>query len=254
MTITQRLDKSDLYYDRIEDQVDKLRSLPPDEQRHIRERMGWVEPGDLLEAEITVHCLVGADREFPRVTIRHHNGKWETIDIIKSVENNAVSIGHPAVLTAIWLWEQTVRYSKSTQIGDGQSPRERSIAGAYKLAKKHLERVGQALLKGANVRAISKAAVFAARTTEYDYGRLRLAWEILGTKEVKNIRNSDLQLSLLKIKMLNAIRERSIEGSNRKELLSPIVMEAVAQGVDVLIKFIRDERLNQKRRLSWRAM
>lgn len=53
------------FYERVEEHVEKLRALSAEEQKCVRERMGWVEQGDLVEAEITIHCQEGHDKDFP---------------------------------------------------------------------------------------------------------------------------------------------------------------------------------------------
>jgi hypothetical protein len=254
MKATVKVARDHVFYERVEEHVEKLRALSPEEQTCVRERMGWVEQGGLLEAEITIHCQEGRDKDFPRVTIRHHDGTWETIDIIRTIENNALSIGHPAILLAINLWEQTIRCQRvlnPTRRRWRKTRNEKTLDESYKLAKRHLERVGKALVEGAKSRAMSKFDVFKAdaQIHDSDYELLRLAWEGLGDNEIKKIRNSDIRLSSLKQKM--------VELYKAKRHLNPpsdFVMRSTEEWMDRIIEFIKDRGLHRKRRITWAAM
>lgn len=254
MKATSKIARDHEFYERIEEHVEKLGAISTEEQKCVRERMGWMEQGNLLEAEITIHCQEGRDKDFPRVTIRHHDGRWETIDIIKTIENNALSIGHPAVLLAIQLWEQTIRCQRvlnPTRRKWRKTQYERTLDEPYKLAKRHLERVGKALLEGAKSRAMSKFDVFRADTKihESDYEWLRLAWEGLGDNEIKKIRNSDMRLSRLKQKMIDLYQAKP-----RLTPPSDFVMRSVGEWMDRIIEFIKDSGVHRKRRITWAAM
>lgn len=260
MTITFKINRDQEFYERIEEHAARLRALSPEEQMHVRERMGWVEQGNLLEAEITIHDRLGRDKDFPRATIRHHDGRWETIDIIKSIENNALSIGHPAILFAIHRWEQIVRcqrvLSNPTRRKVSKVPSNDVLKYPYEISKNHLKRIGKALLDGAESRAWSKYDVFEAQTrsSSTGYDLLRLAWEALANQKIKKIRNSEEQLRKLKQKILKVYREHGFHGSTRLEPPSDFVLRSVAEWTDPIISFIRDNRLHRKRRSTWIAM
>src|SRR5215216_4980639 len=125
------------------------------------------------------------DRKWPRATIRYYDESEESIDIIKTVKENAISIGHPLVLHAIRRWEHIVLYHHAFS-GGGQYKTSR--INFYIVAKTHLENLGKALLEGIRNRAIPREyALYIRRAlgTDMDYVYLEMAWEMLAEDDVK---------------------------------------------------------------------
>lgn len=112
---------------------------------------------------VEIHDWLGEDRTKPRAVIHRPDGTLQTIHIVESVEENAVSIGHPAILLAIRRWERVVRFhqSRSRRNHDQsksqarrrpdriKSPIGQEQIERYDVARGHLERIGAALFNGA---------------------------------------------------------------------------------------------------------
>lgn len=144
--------------------------------------------------EIFFNDSEGQDKENPRITILYYDETELSIDILASVKNNAASIGHPLILFAIRRWEEIVRvyYHRAIRRGDERC----------EIAKKHLERVGSALLVGSKQRAVSKETSFKYEVTKSSC--IDLAWELLGKDDFKNIRKDGDKLIELANSLMNA--------------------------------------------------
>lgn len=149
-----------------------------------RERLlGLIGAMDLRkfeDADIKIDDWKGADKNYPRATIQFNDGTEETIDIIKTVKDNATSIGHPAILLAIRRWEHITLYNIALR---SQGEHYKSTDEAFcNIAQTHLQNIGQALIDGAKYRAFTKPLAINLRKalgTEKDYILLKWVWTFL---------------------------------------------------------------------------
>ena len=156
--------------------------------------------------DIRIDDWDGRDREYPRITVIYEDGNEVVIDIIRTVLNNTVSIGHPFILAAIHRWEQIIRYHHALardRRGASVSATRRIQFERYTVAKNHLENIGKALLKGAKARAIDKEIAFSFHTRIYEYA-LHRAWNLLSEGTVKKIKNDEAKIRLI-LEKLSAI-------------------------------------------------
>lgn len=197
----------------------EIRDMSSEDCLRLFERLGLGEAAKMLHATVWIYDLNKSDRDKPRAVIEYKDGFKETIDIIESVRNNAASIGHPVILLAIHRWEQIVRYHRSFRgkkeyldLFRREPLRLKADDTLFKIAQDHLESIGEALLKGAKKRALTKEAIFvmAVGGLGYDveYSYLRLATELLTTEEIKKIRNIKRKLNVIREKLERLGSER----------------------------------------------
>ena len=181
--------------DELATEIEKLSSTERDE---LYRRFDVVDRSKIRGAEIMIDDWQGKDKISPRATIVYANGTEETIDIIASVEANAVSIGHPVILCAIQRWEDTIIYSKALTLSTPYLP---SRAEFVEIATRHLKNLVKAVLKGAKNRRISKELavdLFVVKLgLQDDYVVLHKAWEWLGEEAIKGVRNQQQKIKKL---------------------------------------------------------
>jgi hypothetical protein len=170
---------------KIEELAKQVNHLSSEERAEFFKRIGGIDSIEYLGGEIRIDDWQGMDRKWPRATIRYHDESEKNIDIIKTVRENATSIGHPLILHAIRRWERLVLYHSALS-GGGQY--KTSDIDFYRIAKTHLENIGKALIEGVRNRAIAKEfAPYIRRAlgTDMDYVYLQRAWEMLADSEIK---------------------------------------------------------------------
>jgi len=224
--------------------------------------VSFIPPMELREARVSIYDLKGRDRKSPRAVVERPDPKsttlryvpYQSIDIIKSIENDPTNIRHPAILLAIHRWQQIIRYHyampsrkkkkievKATQGMNYQrtvSPRSPSS----KIAEAHLERVGKALLEGAKKRALPKEAAL-GNLLRWD-GReecLYIAWRHLDDLEIKSKRRNKVKLETLKNKLMASRDEFPYtEVVVPEDYLEP-APDPVEIMIEPVIKFLRSE-------------
>jgi hypothetical protein len=179
----------------VDELASEIKRLSPTERENLYQHLGVVDQAKWRGAEIRIDDWQGKDKVSPRATIEYADGTAETIDIIASIQANAVSLSHPAMLCAIQRWEEAVVYSNALIISPPYLP---SRANYVELAKKHLKRLSAALLNGAKKRRIPKELavdLFVVKLgLQDDYVVLHKAWEWLGETEIKTTRNTQQKL------------------------------------------------------------
>lgn len=171
--------------DKVTQLAEQVYALSPDERAQLIRRIEATDLSKYLGSEIRIDDWEGRDMFWPRATVLYRDGREETIDIIKTVRENASSIGHPAILLAIRRWEHLVLYHHSLS-GGGQYKTTKE--DFYKLAKDHLQKIGEALLVGAKERVIPKELTLLIRQilgSDLDYIYLRRVWKLLGRDDIK---------------------------------------------------------------------
>jgi hypothetical protein len=148
----------------------------------------------------------GNDRKQPRVTIEYNDGSEKSFNILESILANSASIGHPLILVAIRRWEKIIQYYQArSRDRKKTTPVRRRQIERYTMAKNHLRRVGQALLKGAQARVLSKEMSFTIQSNLDFFPEspscLFLVWKMLGEDEFKTIRNIAGKKRLLREKL-----------------------------------------------------
>lgn len=167
--------------------------LPQDES--LFKRLGLVQFRRVMSFSGCVLDQKKQDDANPSVLLTYADGTVEHINILKSLEADATSIGHPAILMAIHHWEQMIRVNKSGRTKN----RENEI---YKDAKRHLEKAFEAILKGACKRRLSAEQRFqllsSAITSNANSGTLRQIWMAMGNDEVKSKNKGTERLRAIK--------------------------------------------------------
>jgi hypothetical protein len=170
---------------------------------HVAAGEAWLDLGEILAAEITIDDLSSKEREerpyahirFPSDLGRPEDDRRLTIDILKSIRNDARCIGHPVVLFAVDRWQQVLLARAKFERGDiytrnGNSPKRvfakslnRVFSGEkdVEVAERNLKEIGNALLRGIASRAISNEAAFSLMVGEWQLEKspLREAWKLL---------------------------------------------------------------------------
>jgi hypothetical protein len=170
---------------KVEELSTQVNHLSPQERAELFKRVGGVDVIEYISSEIRIDDWEGMDRTWPRATIRYYDESERSVDIIKSVREHAMSIGHPLILHAIRRWERLVLYHSALS-GGGQY--KTSNIDFYRIARSHLENLGKALIEGVKNRALAKEfAPYIRRAlgTDMDYVYLQRAWEMLSESEVK---------------------------------------------------------------------
>jgi hypothetical protein len=139
----------------------------------------WLDLGEISEAIIEIDDSSSPERErCPYAYICFSNGYWrrvETIDIFESIKANPVSIGHPAIVFAIYHWQRVI-YTRRVIERDEICPREeweqelkdKFDGGAdLKIAERNLKAISQTLYDAAWDRAVSKEAALALKMDWY---------------------------------------------------------------------------------------
>jgi hypothetical protein len=203
----------------------ELSNLPETQRQRLFTYFNVGRTGSPPTFIVTIHDSEGEDIDRPRVAVTpYEKDDFDYIDILASIENDLLSLGHPAILLSIRRWEQLIRYGKRNPL--------------YKIALRHLESVSKSILKGVRSRKVDPNEIQVARE-EFIYSAdnqyIFLAWGILGQPEIKTIKNHDLRISEIKKKMAQA----PIGGNKQK--------------VDRLCAFIRDRSWHTRRRPTRRA-
>ena len=213
----------------VEELEGQIKALTAKDQARLIERLGLERAANLLKAHVKIHDLNTQDRVKPRVVISYPDGTKESIDIIASVRNNAVSIGHPAILLAIRRWEYIVRYYRNLTGKPAKYLRnyrpDVPFDNINQIAVDHLERLVDALVDGVKGRALTKERLVTLFLTKLgldtNYTYLLEAWRLLGKDEIKNANRESTQFMRLR-KGLNEIDPYSLK-ERRKSLIDPVV-------------------------------
>jgi hypothetical protein len=162
----------------------------------------WLDFGEVSEAIIEIDDSSAPERQSrPYAYIGFSNGYWrrvETIDIFESIKANPASIGHPAIVFAIYHWQRVIytrRVIKRDEIGlrDGweQALKDEFEGGDdLRIAAMNLKAISQTLYDAAWNRAISKEAALALKMDWYGLRVddvqtvLHFAWEKINTKSL----------------------------------------------------------------------
>jgi hypothetical protein len=221
-------------------------ALPIAERVRLLSQYGSSHSADLSGAEVTVVDIGPKGVSTPHAVVRYDDGSEECIDIIESVKRNATSVGHPAILLAIYWWENIVRRELALTVNHIQGDRL-----YVELARRNLKLLGTALLQGAQARRLSKEDSFAlfVRTWDLDHPRsnLKLAWELLGGTDLKECAEGERLKYLVK-----RLRERTHVDGRRGDDYDNSAGTITAGQV---IKFLRTEAGGKylKNRGKWLA-
>jgi hypothetical protein len=202
-----------------QEEIDKLltarKTLSFHERAQLSDRLiltaagtAWLDLGDVFEAQIEIIEIDDnssperASRPHARISFYPHTQNHvQIIDIIESVKNNPLAIGHPAIMYAIYNWQQVIHAKRVIERDDVTSRDEigqvaKQVFGGgreVEIAKRNLKRISQVLVEGANKRALSKEAAFAANVELLGLGLegtdsfLHKAWERLAGDFVEKV-------------------------------------------------------------------
>ena len=181
---------------------------------------------------VIINDWLGANRERPCAIIMYSRGRWESIDILESIRNNATTIGHPAILIAIRRWEQVVltQYPLARKQKAEAASWEMTYGSFKRIAKQHLKNVSNALLKAAENPARRKLLLtvfntLLQRIDEVDALYLKMAWKMLAEndihyisygidengKEQKKRRSYKAKLNTLKMRLVTRFADYGFE-------------------------------------------
>lgn len=139
----------------------------------------WLDFGEISEAIIEIDDRSAPVREVrPYIYVGFSDGyhsRVETIDIFESITANPASIGHPAIVFAIYHWQRVIytwRVIERVEIGSKeeweQFIRDEYDGGAQlRIATQNLKAISQTLYDAALNRAISKESALALKMDWY---------------------------------------------------------------------------------------
>ncbi|HEY0375992.1 MAG TPA: hypothetical protein VGC87_03465 [Pyrinomonadaceae bacterium] len=168
------------------EEVDKLktarRDLPLYERArlsdifiHTAAGLAWIDLGEVFKAQIEIDDHSSPERESrPYAHISYFPGfksRVETYDILESVRQNPVAIGHPVIAFAISHWQRVLHAKRVLERDDVTSRGEIGQTVKYvfggvrevRVAERNLEEISKALVEGAKNKALSKEAAFAVK-------------------------------------------------------------------------------------------
>jgi hypothetical protein len=234
--------------------------LTPSEREELFARLREKFPDDNSSILISIEDWFGPDRERPAAILIRKLDRIEIIDIIASIRQDPLSLGHPAILFAIERWVRIMQYQVSRsnlKLKRGNEPYSPSEVDFYDIAETHLRNVAKALLESAKEHKLSKSEMFAVYA-EYSYPEyllLRTAWEALADSAIKNAHNANLKLTMIKERILNGSPvARVISKRDRRPYDSHWMKTVEKNHVDPIIKFIKQKNLHRRKRGKWIAM
>lgn len=163
----------------------------------------WLDFGEVSDAIIEIDDSSSPERENrPYAYIGFSNGYWrrvETIDIFESIKANPATIGHPAIVFAIYHWQRVIytrRVIERDEVGKReeweQELKDEFEGGAdLRIAERNLKAVSQTLYDAARDRAISKEAALALKMDWYGLRLddvqtlLHTAWERINVETLE---------------------------------------------------------------------
>jgi hypothetical protein len=229
----------------------------------------FIAPRDLEEARVQIHDLDGEDRRWPRAVIQRPDPNFagisyidqESIDILRSIRNEPLCIRHPAILLAIYRWQELVRYfhrlpssAKKTHVSSTRSGQniqyERGVASRNvisRIAEAHLTNLGRAFLDGVRERALPKEVALqiylrANGNIDTSHRCLHIAWQLLALQSIKSKRTAKEKIALLQQK-LHAVRDKlpSLKIVTPKGYTGP-EPDPVEHMIAPILEFLESER------------
>jgi hypothetical protein len=175
-----------------------------------------VEGGDIL-----IQDCHGEFRNNPKITIYHKNGDEEHISILSQVRSNPRGLFHPAILLALYRWQEIIRCHHSLERATFRKPA--NYKDFSSIAKNHIKNVMEALIEGAKERAVPVEA--ALYLIEYGWGMsldhyaLQWVWEQMADPAIKKKQTNHETLKALR-KRLNEARgdERPLSKAGMHEV------------------------------------
>lgn len=247
------------------------KGLSFDERARLSDRLimtatgtAWLDLGDVFEAEIEIDDKSSPERESrPHARISHHphyRNRIEIIDIIESVRNNPVAIGHPAIMYAIYSWQRMIQAKRVVERDDVTSRDEfgqvaKRVFGGVReveIAERNLEQIGKALFEGAKKRALSNQSAFKANVEllgvrlEDKDSFLYKAWERLAGDFVEKVLGK-IEVDLYEL-------ERSGEVNTPGRVTIARVMEFLRDGGrNGGKRFVANNKKGNSRRPQWKV-
>jgi hypothetical protein len=233
-----------------------LLELTGEQRRELFERFGLLYPESLYRAKILIRDESDQYKNSPRATVHRENQTSETINIIASIREDPLSLGHPAILLAINRWVQIVRHYRAISKGTiALSDEEKEL---YATAKKQLKQVSKAILDAPKTHPLYIHDIFISFVEsryKLEYPYLYKAWEFLNDDEIKSIRNANLKVKRLRALLVETFKTCGYIG---RPLIKPLPESHVEVftrlHIDHIIDFITSQRLHLKRRKTWVAM
>lgn len=190
------------------DELEKeIRKLSDADKMLLYERLNVLSPP--IETRIAIEIDdMNIKQKAPQAILHYPDGSTKVIDILESVKKNAISIGHPAILLAIRRWEQLVRLNKFF-FDDACNKKYDLVKERNELESRlndniatYLKNIGAALYEGAKEREFSREEAFKLQVETLDIDKqenyLYKAWDLLGRKEFRKIRNFESKLTKLR--------------------------------------------------------
>ena len=214
---------------------------------HTAAGTAWLDLGNVLEAVIEVDDDSTPERETrPCAHIYFSDGyrrRVETIDIQESIRSNPASIGHPAIVFAIYHWQRII-YAKRVLERDDITSRD-ELGKAFKavfgggrevrIAERNLLSISKLLYEGAKERAIPKESALALNMQLLG---LRLedkntvfykAWERLAAKFYEKTDEAKQILDKLESALID-FEKQPLMGVNANQISTERIMEFLRTG------------------------
>lgn len=224
--------------------VKEIKKLSSHDRKALSKQLGFPSPDRMVDARIRISDWEGNDRNRPRATVILADGTHEDIDILEALNFNVMSIGHPAILSAIGRWTEIIRYHRTFSENSCWQifHRDKTSGGyicselisrrdLYKIVRNHLTRVSSDFAGRAEKNSFSKAAAVEIQRIIDDMGAielLRKTYELLDDVEIKKTKNSALRLGVL---------VRKLEAFNRVVHKNPVVIGSYSVGK--IIEFLK---------------
>jgi hypothetical protein len=223
----------------------------------------WHDFGEISDSGIELDDQSSREREErPYAYIWQSTGYYrivETVDIIESIARNPTSIGHPAIIFAIYHWQEVIQAQRLIERDDVYSHSDmgkavkRELGGGKELeiAKRNLKAVTDAFHSGIKEKRLSKEVAFANQVKSMSLDDqdnfLYEAWKRL---EARHVEQTDETLRRLeKIESHLQQIEREYPNHNTDTPIRKVMDFLRADGV----RFVYSEESEFSRRPTWKA-
>ena len=225
----------------------------------------WLDFGEISESMIQIDDGSSTEREerpFAYIWLTQGYERCvETVDIIESVKQNPMSIGHPAILFAIHRWQEVIQAQRLIARDDVDSARDetmrafkRAFDGGLELesAKRNLDKLMKAFKDGVRDRRITNEVAFAIKAKSMGLlgskdNLLYKAWQRLAPKYVKDFDSPDDRRKRIKDFLLEAERAQPNLATNLS--IRKVMNFLEEDGA----RFVYDEKSVASRRPQWKV-
>lgn len=222
--------------------AEEITDLSPEARDFLLHLFGIITPYDLRGWKVAIDDDPIGGR--PCAVIKNRDGQEiERIDILGSIEDDLLSIGHPSILRAIHHWSQVVKFNHALSSTDF------FLGNAYsEMAGKYLKKIVEVLKAHADGKhALPKHESLVGHIKYFSYDEestnLHKAWELLGDETVKSVKDADRKIDTI---------EKRLSEFSYQDIKNGIITKSQ------VIEFLKTERgrryVNMKRRPAWKTV